>query len=169
MTEEEFLSLIQTHPLNEDWTGDALFVFAKCYEGKGDFAQAERLYLRALTTAPNSISRPVILYKDLGNYTKAETFIGQSSQCLETLQAMMGLAETYHKLGKIEEAEAMYLRALNTYTSPTYNSHASHLIPAQLCSELGDIYADIGRFTKAEKWHMEALKVAKKWCSPAKP
>lgn len=164
---QNVLSLIETHPLNEDTICGALFVFAKWYEGKGDLAQAQHLYLRALHPATNSMSSPVMLdtladlYTDLGNYTKAETFMEQSLHCLETPQAMIRLAETYHKLGKIEEAEAMYLRALDTYTSPTYNSHASQLIPGQLCSELRDFYADTGHFPEAEKWHMEALKVAK--------
>lgn len=167
---QDVLSAMEIRSLNRDLIAGALCVLAKCYQGQKDFTKAEDVYLRALTIA--SKCRSIILYglanlyKDRGNYTKAVNFFEKSVQCLERPQVMIQLAETYHKVGKFEEAEAMYLRAVGTYTNA---SHISLRLFGVLCSDLGKLYADTGRFTQAEKCQMEGLKAVKKWCNPAKP
>lgn len=76
---EDTFSLTGTRSLDEGLHASELRLLAKCYERKGDSTQAKGLYLRALATA--SKCRPVILsslanlYKTLGNYKEAETFI----------------------------------------------------------------------------------------------
>lgn len=170
-TLEDVLSGGETRLSHEYYYTVVLCVLAQCYLGKRDLTQAEGLYMRALEAATEN-SRPMILhrladlYSDRGNYTKAESFMEQSLQCRATPQVMLGLAETYHMVGKVEEAEAMYLRALNTNQN---TSHTDVDVFWRLYDSLGAFYADTGRFTQAEKWHMEALRSVKKWCNPANP
>lgn len=173
--------LIKTHFPGGDTAAHKLSLMASCYEKKGHLAQAEEMYLHALATA--SHSKPSILlslagiYKRLKNFSKAETSLEQCREILDKspgerhdymLNAMIVLGETYYEAGKIEKAEAMFLRASDTYPKNTYHSKP-WFWNWSFCTKMGGFYADTGRPLKAKYWLMNALESGKVTHNPAKP
>lgn len=167
-TLQDLLPLIEIYFPNKDIMAYALGELADCYERKGDLTQAEGLYLRALATATELKPRIVFslgfLYRELGDIVKAETFLIQSlevhanessGQHLRRPIAMRALAEMYHKVGRNEEAEAMYLRALDTYTEASSPNSGNYHTRVRLAK----FYSDTGRPIEAEYSLKESLKV----------
>jgi tetratricopeptide (TPR) repeat protein len=60
----------------------------------------------------------------------------------------------YVKLGRLEEAEKMYQRALQGFEKAWGPEHTSTL---STVNNLGALYADLGRLDEAEKMYRRAL------------
>ena len=181
LQDEDDSLVIETNFPNGDIVANLRYLLAECYEEKGDFTQAKGLYLRALATTtqskPSILLRLAGIYKHLEDFSKAETFLEQYLEIWDQepgvrdplmLHAIITLGETYYKVGKIEEAEAMFLRASDTYPKHPHTSKPCYW-DWNFCTRLGNFYADTGRPLKAKDWLLEALKLGKITYNPAKP
>jgi len=70
------------------------------------------------------------------------------------LDAIHMLSLLYEALGRLDEAEKMYMRALQGYEKAWGAEHTSTL---NTVNNLGLLYVDLGRLDEAEKMYMRAL------------
>lgn len=76
------------------------------------------------------------------------------------------LAHIYHETGRVDEAEANYLCALEIYLETLGSAHP---FTATVLNNLGSLYCTTGRFTQALDAHNAALKIESKMFGQSDP
>jgi len=71
-----------------------------------------------------------------------------------TVWACYNLGRLYAHQGKLDEAEKMYMQALQGYEEALGPKHTSTL---QTVNNLGNLYVDQGKLVEAEKMYIRAL------------
>ena len=117
----------------------ACHCLALLYSNQGKMAEAQAMYLRALT-----------------GFEKA-----WGPDHTSTLATVNGLGSVYWKQGKMVEAEAMYLRALAGYEKAWGPDHGSTL---NMVNNLGVLYSTQGKMAEAEAMYLRALEPV--WIRP---
>ncbi|MBI4851749.1 MAG: tetratricopeptide repeat protein, partial [Acidobacteria bacterium] len=152
---------------------------ARFYENKGEYANAESLYIQALEinrkmlgdnhpTTAVSINNLALLYSRKGDYIKAEALylktleiyrktLGENHR--ETATSISNLANLYNKKGDYTRAEKMYIQALEISRKAFGDNHA---LTANKINNLSALYYNKGDYSKAEPLLIQALAIYRK-------
>lgn len=153
---------------------DAYRSLARLCQVKGDFEQAEMLYLRTLNTTErllgrehastlSSINNLATLYADKGEYEQAEVLFLGAMEAMErvvgrehpsTLKTVNNLAGLYQDKGDYGRAELLYIRALGAMESMLGFTNESTLSAA---SNLAGLYREKGYYEQAEMLYLRTL------------
>src|SRR2546421_6565529 len=146
---------------------------------RGQYAQAEPLYLQALTTwsqvlglyHPHTaacINNLALLYNSQGKREKAEQFYLAALAIWEqvlgpedpnTAIGLHNLADLYRAQGKYEEAEQLYQRALTIREQVLGPEHPG---TATTLNSLAALYNAQGKYNEAEQLYQQALAIREK-------
>ncbi|MBO0801407.1 MAG: tetratricopeptide repeat protein, partial [Blastocatellia bacterium] len=156
------------------------------YKRRGDYMQAESLYLRALNTQEKllgpenrdvgtTLNSLAVIYTDRGDYAKAESMLkraisiqekSRGTDNPETARAMSNLARIYRDKGDYAQAEPLYLHALSIREKLLGLEHPS--VGGSLW-ELGNFYFKRRDYEKAESHYRRALAIWEKTLGPEHP
>jgi tetratricopeptide (TPR) repeat protein len=155
-------------------------------EQSAQYAQAEPLYLRALSIRENilgsehsdtatTLHQLAILYADQGKYEQAEPLYQRALAIYEktkgpedpwTAATLNQLASLYIDQGKYEQAEPLYQRALTIKEKILEPEHPSTAITLH---QLAVLYANQGKYEQAESLYQRALAISEKTPGPEHP
>jgi tetratricopeptide (TPR) repeat protein len=153
---------------------DAYRSLARLCQVKGDFEQAEMLYLRTLNTTERLLGREhastlsnmnnlATLYADKGDYEQAEVLFLGAMEAMErvigrehpsTLKTVNNLAGLYQDKGDYGRAELFYIRALGAMERMLGFTNESTLSAA---SNLAGLYREQGYYEQAEMLYLRTL------------
>ena len=148
------------------------------YRDMGDYVQAEKYYLEAMSIRKSvlgeshpdyamSLNNLGALYSNIGDYSKAKLYylevlnicksvLGETHPNYATSLNNLGLL--YSNMGDYSKTESYYLEALSIYKSVLGKSHPVYAISL---NNLGSIYIKMGDYSKAEQYLLEALSIRK--------
>jgi len=154
---------------------------ADVYYARGDYAQAEPLYKRALAirekTMPandrnlaSSLRALGCLERDSGRYREAELLLKRDLEIREAsgandaelARSLSNLAVLYHNSGRYGEAEALYRREVALRES-LKTEDADYALAV---ANLGALDSDRGRYSEAEPLLLRALRIQEKEVFP---
>jgi tetratricopeptide (TPR) repeat protein/CHAT domain-containing protein len=124
--------------------GLALHNLALAHQKQGNYAEAERLYRRALAVEEKALG----------------------ATHLKVAQTLNGLANVYWEQGKYADAEELYKRALGISERARGPSQPEVGI---VLNNLGNLYNDQGKYADAERVFMRALAIQEKALGPSHP
>jgi tetratricopeptide (TPR) repeat protein len=159
---------------------------AHALDERGQYAEAESLYLRALQVreqalGPNhlqvasSLHYLALLYWKQGKYIKAEPLNLRALQIreqvlgpdhLEVAGSLNNLALLYWMQGRYTEAEAFYLRALQIWKQAQDPNHPEL---ANVLHNLANLYFMQGKYTEVEPLWLRALQIREQVLGPVHP
>ena len=125
-------------------TAKCLHNLAWCYKSRGDFAAAERDYLRAMRIREKSLA----------------------AEDPATASTVYNLAALYRQQGKLAAAEPLYLRALKINEK---SLGAEHPNTAKCLNGLANLYKNQGNFVAMEQSLLRALSIQERALSPGHP
>ncbi len=150
---------------------------ATVYTARGGYAMAEKLYKAALDVKATILGKQHLSlansYDSLGSIAMsrqedkdAESYLRDSLQITERIQPSTNqiysrtdkLAKCLIKEGKLDEAEALYVRAQNFWKSDAPNNGAD----ARAAYALGSLYSDEKRYAEAVPVLEKALHLAQR-------
>jgi Tfp pilus assembly protein PilF len=146
------------------------------YSDQGKYAEAERMYQRALRIREQRLgpehlqmadllSNLAALYFDQGRYAEAEPLGTRAlhirerqlgSEHPDVAHALNNLAEVYRDQGKYAEAEQMYKRALHIQEQ---QSRPEYFWVASSLDGLATLYQKQGKYAEAEPLYLRALTI----------
>ncbi len=109
-----------------------------------------------------------VLYFNIGDYKKAETYSLQSLAIKKKVlgeehpdyaMSLNNLGFLYYNLGDYKKAEPYYLQSLAVYKKVLGEEHPEY---AMSLNNLGNLYSDMGDYKKAEKYYLQSLAIQKK-------
>jgi len=143
VAEEEKIEVVTEAPRTEE-ESSSLSTLADLSRAKGRFAEAERLYKRALAIDEEALGKDQLkVARDLSN-----------------------LAELYQAQGQYAEAEPLHKRALEIREKVLGPVHPE---VAQSLNNLAAVYRDQGRYGAAEPFCKRALEIWEKVLGPVHP
>ncbi len=151
---------------------------AEAYETKGDFRNAETLYLQSLDVINQTLGNdhPIgafalinlaDLYIQMEDYLKAEPLYLRSLMIINkalgpdhffAALALNNIAGMYKKMGEYTKAEMMYLRSLDIHEKSLGYQHPNVAIPL---NNLAELYRLMGKDKKAEPYYLRAREIFK--------
>ncbi len=158
---------------------NAIDNLARFYENKGDYINAEALYVQALeinkkmlgenhfNTAGSMNNLAEIYYRNI-DYIKAEDFYLQALEMFrailgenhrETARSISGLADLYTAKGDYDKAELLYIQALEIHKKVLGDNHPD---TATSINNLASLYHSKADYNKAEPLYIQALEIRKK-------
>ncbi|HKX31312.1 MAG TPA: CHAT domain-containing tetratricopeptide repeat protein, partial [Blastocatellia bacterium] len=171
-----------------DYHGNSLALnnLGNIYKERGDFAQAEPLYRRALTIAEQTLppEHPNVglflsnlgnLYRERGEYGRAEPLFQRALAVKEktlgpthfsVAYTLNDLAFVYSEKGRYAEAEPLFQRALTILEKAAGPEHFS---VATVLNNLGTLYRRKGDYAQAEPLYRRALALREKAFGPLHP
>lgn len=171
---------------------ETLNTLASCYLFQGDFAQAEPLFTRVLTSCEalhgpyhadvaNALNNLALLFIHRGLYIQAEVCLERAMSIWNRLEeekqekqeqhpdlarTFNNLALLYHHQGRMREAEHYYLRGLAIWEAihgPSHPDLAVHL------NNLAMLYFQMHNDAQAEPLFQRALEIREKTLGPEHP
>lgn len=159
---------------------------ASCYLFKGDYAQAEPLFIRVLALCEAmygaahgdvavALNNLALLYQQQGRYGEAEHYARRAlaiweelheQESIDLARALNNLAMLYQHQGKLNEAEALYLRGLSIWETRHGPSHPD--LAVQL-NNLASFYQQQGRYALAEPLFKRVMAIREKTLGPEHP
>jgi tetratricopeptide (TPR) repeat protein len=115
-----------------------------------------------------SLNNLGILYKNLGDYAKAEEYYLQAlaiqkkvlgEEHADYARSLNNLGILYSDLGDYAKAEEYYLKSLAIRKKVLGEEHADY---ARSLNNLGVLYKDLGDYAKAEEYYLQSLAIYKK-------
>ena len=141
--------IILSYPDSRDLAHNSL---GALYELTGETEKAKQSYLKALEVNPHyreTASRLGRLCLAQGDLENAEKCYRLQLEHRPTLDAMAGLASVYYQLGRYDEAETHYRRAIGQFGATS-----------ALESDLGNCLFKKARFEDAEACYLRAVELA---------
>ena len=146
--------------------GEIMVESAELHEREGEHEEAFELYQRVLgfwpenAAAGNGVARS---HMRLGRYDEAaEIYAAQLRVDESDIDALRGLADAHREMGRADEALAGYGRYLNYLLSQSHpRSDVAHTL-----MEIGDAYAQFGRFDDAYQAYAKAHAQMPGWPAP---
>ncbi len=185
VAEGESIEVVTEVPRTEE-ESSSLSTLADVSRAEGRFAEAERLYKRALAIDEEALEKDHLnvardvnnlakLYQAQGQYAEAEPLYRRGLAMREkdlgpvhpeVAQSLNNLAEVYYAQGKYTEAEPLHKRALairEKVLGPVHPEVAHSL------NNLAAVYRDQGRYGAAEPFCKRALEIWQKVLGPVHP
>ncbi|KAF2175475.1 TPR-like protein [Zopfia rhizophila CBS 207.26] len=171
-------SLYESEPPGQEVVREWIYVLSEVgwymQSALGKYAEAEKLYWRALEVSekqlsvqhPDTLKSVSMLASVLGNRGKCEEAEKLHRRALEgyekelgvqhpsTLTSVNSLAVVLGYQGKYEEAEKLHRRALEGFEKALGAQHPDTLMSV---SNLASVLADQGKYEEANKFHRRAL------------
>jgi tetratricopeptide (TPR) repeat protein len=185
VAEGESIEVVTEVPRTEE-ESSSLSTLADVSRAEGRFAEAERLYKRALAIDEEALEKDHLnvardvnnlakLYQAQGQYAEAEPLYRRGLAMREkdlgpvhpeVAQSLNNLAEVYYAQGKYTEAEPLHKRALAIREKVLGPVHPE---VAQSLNNLAAVYRDQGRYGAAEPFCKRALEIWQKVLGPVHP
>ena len=130
---------------------------------------------RIIPTWPTSLNNLANLYKDMGQYAKAEPLYQRSLKIRESklgpdhpdvATSLNNLAALYADMGQYAKAEPLYQRSLKISESKLGPDHPD---VATSLNNLASLYKDMGQYAKAEPLYQRSLKISESKLGPDHP
>jgi tetratricopeptide (TPR) repeat protein len=173
---ERLLELREAEGRNDAALGDALHELALLRKNQGKYAEAEPLYLRAVTVKEQALGKEhpdvaealndlAVLYWCEENYEEAEPLYLRALAVKEqaygkdhtsVAQTLNDFAILYRKQGRDEEAKSLHLRALEIREK---NLGKEHLDIAESLNNLGFLYEKQENYLEAEGLYLRSLSI----------
>jgi len=123
-----------------------------------DYQQAEFYYNSASVQVSKIIDKKDEYYQTNALYV-FDAFVGISTQ----------LGALWQRMGKIKEAEDIYISLIGFCKSYLQNDYAEYPLYAVLINNISNVYIDQQQFDKAEPYLLECIQLYEKWYGVTSP
>ncbi|MDR1199857.1 MAG: tetratricopeptide repeat protein, partial [Prevotellaceae bacterium] len=151
---------------NEKKGADARILKAQMLELKYDFKNAEANYLKAVSIFPSFENnlRIASFYYELNEFKKSEAYLRICVALAKTTKdkacILNNLGVLQRNINELQQAEASYREALQTYRELAANNPQAYLpYVATTLNNLGTLQSYLKDYRKAEAYYQEALKI----------
>jgi tetratricopeptide (TPR) repeat protein len=129
----------KNNPVEKVYAAGSKLSLAVLYCGMGRYAEAERMFLDALT----------VYEKYVKKNSKAYT--------AKFADAKSGLGDLYRRMGRLSDGERELTRAVEIYRQLLDDTHGEHAPEfARVCIEAGVLFGEMGRHSEAAEFFDEA-------------